>query len=73
MAEETEVTVAKPHEFRKAGANNSDINKINALAAEGKDVETIGRMLLIEDEVVKSLMPKKGKGKKAEQDPEFLK
>lgn len=47
----------------KNGANVSDINQINALAAGGKTSEEISNILLIEEAVVVGFMPKKAKAK----------
>jgi hypothetical protein len=64
-------------EVRKTGVNMNDRNRIRELAEDkGLDAETIGQMLLIDVEAVKSFMPKKGRKKtpkKTEDDPDFLK
>lgn len=60
-------------EIRKTGVNMNDRNKIRQLAEDGHSAEIIGQMLLIDNDVVASFMPKKGKKKKAEKEPDFMK
>jgi len=49
----------------KTGANFTDQRSIKRLASEGMSVEDISHNLQINEDTIKSFMPKKGKGKNA--------